>query len=328
MREDAEEIRSAAARAAELTRQLLAFGRREIVQPRVVDLNQHVDEMEKLLARTLGEQVKLTTQLEAGHARIKADPSRIGQVLMNLAVNARDAMPQGGHLAVATANLELGGDAARAEGLLPGLYVSLSVHDDGSGMTPEVAAHVFEPFFTTKQRGKGTGLGLATVYGIVKQAGGSISLRSRPGEGSTFTVLLPATEEPLEEVAPAGTQAAKGGRETVLLVEDERNVRELTRRVLEQGGYSVLEACDAVEALEVAARHRGFDLLLTDVVMPGRSGKELAAELREGRPGLPVLFMSGYFDSVGSPEGPDGFVGKPFTRDELLGSVRSALSRC
>jgi signal transduction histidine kinase len=328
MREDAEEIRSAAARAAELTRQLLAFGRREIVQPRVVDLNQHVAEMEKLLARTLGEQVELTTRLEAGHARVKADPSRIGQVLMNLAVNARDAMPQGGHLAVATGNLDLDDDAARAEGLLPGLYVSLSVLDDGSGMTPEVAAHVFEPFFTTKQRGKGTGLGLATVYGIVKQAGGSISLRSRPGEGSTFTVLLPATEEPLEEVAPAGAQAAKGGRETVLLVEDERSVRELTRRVLEQGGYSVLEACDAVQALEVAARNGDFDLLLTDVVMPGRSGKDLAAELREGRPGLPVLFMSGYFDSVGSPESPDGFVGKPFTRDELLVSVRGALSRC
>jgi two-component system cell cycle sensor histidine kinase/response regulator CckA len=266
--------------------------------------------------------------LHAAGSLVRADPTQLEQVLLNLAVNARDAMSEGGRLHIATRNVEVAEAEAKRDEIPAGRYVELIVQDTGCGMPPEVAARVFEPFFTTKPKGRGTGLGLATVYGIVKQSGGSISLISAAGAGTSFRLLFPVTEEQAS-TAPAKEPLPKGGSETILVVEDERAVRQATRRSLEQAGYRVLEAGCKREALALAkGQIEKIDLLLTDLVMPGGSGKELSDELRVQRANLPVLFMSGYFDEELASEQLSrslDFLPKPFTREQLLTRTRHAL---
>jgi two-component system cell cycle sensor histidine kinase/response regulator CckA len=329
IREDVEEIRRAAERAAALTHQLLVFSRREVVKPTVLDLNELVADMEKLLRRTLGEQVELVTSFEPELSSVKADRGQLEQVLVNLAVNARDAMPEGGTLTLETSNVELDAEYGRTHDIAPGGYVRLVVSDTGSGISREVAARVFEPFFTTKPKGEGTGLGLATVYGIVKQAGGHIELYSEPGHGTSFKVYLPAVGE-----APLETRSVEeeldGGSGTILLVEDEEAVRKLTSRILSKHGYSVLEAGGPEEGLRVwQERGQDVDLLVTDVVMPGMSGSALAGRMQEGQPGLKVVYVSGYTDDFVARQGvlEEGvvLVEKPFTAEALLRKVREAL---
>ncbi len=328
-RADGKAIRDAARRAAELTQRLLSFGRREMIKPRVVELRQVIADTEKILRRTLGEHIQLSSELAAEKCRVRADPTQIEQVLLNLAVNARHAMPQGGKLQLRSENAEIDANTAKLEGIAAGTYVVLQVSDTGCGMPPEVQARVFEPFFTTRPKGEGTGLGLSTVYGIVRQAGGAISLQSQPGLGTSFRILLPITGAPLESTGEE-VAAAAGGTETILVVEDERAVRQATRRSLEQAGYQVLEAGCKSEALAIASARLGsIDLLLTDLVMPGGSGKELSEELRAKRSDLPVLFMSGYFEDAIAGElrkNAVAFLPKPFTRDQLLARTRHALS--
>jgi PAS domain S-box-containing protein len=327
---DVEEVTKVTKRAAALTHQLLIFSRREVVEPDVLDLNACVLELEKLLVRTIGENIDLRTTLAGELPNVKADRAQVDQVLMNLAVNARDAMPVGGMLEIATATDVLDDNQAARLGLSAGDYVRLSVSDSGSGMTREVRSRAFEPFFTTKPSGSGTGLGLATVYGIVTQADGNVTIYSEPGLGTSVRVYLPVTvEEPVrrvrhKEVAPPGR------RETVLLVEDEDIVRDPVRRMLARQGYTVLAAADPDEAMGVARAHPGhIDLLLTDVVMPKRSGSDLAGELRSWSPDTKVLFMSGYSQSVtvegGVLEPGVNLIEKPFSVDSLLGRLRDLL---
>ena len=326
VREDVEEIHGAAVRASELTRQLLAFSRREMVTPRVFELDQLITDMAKLLRRTLGESVALSISLSPDLPRVKADASKIEQVLVNLAVNARDAMPSGGTLTVETRPLDVV-DEGHPDGLAPGRYAVLTVRDSGVGMPPDVVTRVFEPFFTTKERGRGTGLGLAMVYGIVQQAGGTITVASQIGEGTTFRIALPATVEALP-ARPGREPTPRGGNETVLLAEDEHAVRAATRRILAQAGYQVLEAAGGAAALELLAQNPQVQLLLTDLVMPGMSGKELAERVGERRPDIRMVYMSGYIDG-GIPEGSTPnveFVAKPFTRAELLARIEAALA--
>jgi signal transduction histidine kinase len=328
-REDAKQIREAAERAAELTRRVLSFGRREPHKPRVLDLRKAVIDIEKILRRTLGAHIELSSDLQAAGSLVRADPTQLEQVLLNLAVNARDAMSDGGSLRISTRNVEVADAEAKRDQIRPGLYVELQVRDTGCGMPPDVAARAFEPFFTTKPKGRGTGLGLATVYGIVKQSGGAVSLLSEEGKGTTFRLLFPVTGDQATN-APAKGPAPKGGSETILVVEDERAVRQATRRSLEQAGYRVLEAASKRDALALArGQIEEIDLLLTDMVMPGGSGKELTDELRAVRSDLPVLFMSGYFDDELAAEQLNGsldFLPKPFTREQLLTRTRHALS--
>jgi PAS domain S-box-containing protein len=333
------EIEKAADRAAGLTGQLLAFGRRALHAPRVLDLNTLVQDAEKMLRRVIGEDIELVTALEPALGRVKADPGHLHQVIMNLAVNARDAMPRGGTLTIRTANADLGEEDARVYlEVLPGPYVRLAVSDTGCGMTEEVRARLFEPFFTTKEVGKGTGLGLSTVYGIVRQSGGRVEVATAPGGGSTFTVYLPraAAERSPEgpagepEGSPPGPPAPGAPAATVLLVEDEETVRGCARLVLERNGYTVLEAADGPAALLVAQRHPGpVHLLVADVVMPGMSGRQLAECLAGARPGLKVLYLSGYTDDAvvrhGVPEAGAAFLPKPFTPDALAHKVREVL---
>jgi signal transduction histidine kinase len=328
VREDIAEVERAADRATELVRQLLAFSRRDLVRPRVVLFEQVIAQFEKLLRRSLRADIALEMRLAQDPFRVKIDPSKLEQVLLNLAVNARDAMPSGGKFVIETSRVDLGESEAAAYAVPKGRYVLLSVSDTGTGMDPEVAARVFEPFFTTKEPGKGTGLGLASVYGIVSQAGGSVSVRSRRGEGATFLILLPETHDLLDGEAHSPSLQA-GGDATVLVAEDEVAVRELTRRILSDAGYRVLEAANGDSALDVATRHGAkIDLLLTDLVMPGTGGKQLAKRLNERSPGTRVLFMSGYFDEsvAADPDGGD-FLAKPFTRAQLLARVRASLER-
>ncbi|HEX8696051.1 MAG TPA: PAS domain S-box protein [Longimicrobium sp.] len=329
-REDVEEIRHAAERAAGLTRQLLAFSRRQVLQPRVLDLNAVVLDMERMLRRLIGEDVELVTRLERSAAHVRADPGQLEQVLLNLAVNARDAMPSGGRLIVETRNARLDEELKRTYPyVVPGSYVLLAVTDTGHGMDRETQERVFEPFFTTKPRG--TGLGLSTVYGIVKQSGGYIWVYSEPENGTTFRIYLPPVEAPAEEAASGpGAAAPTRGAETVLLAEDEETVRRLARRVLQRSGYTVLEAADGEEALRVAGAHRGpIHLLVTDVVMPRLGGRDLAARLLAARPGLRVLYVSGYTEEAVQRHGvldPGiGFLEKPFTAEALAERVRRAL---
>ena len=328
LRGDAEEIARAGERAAALTRQLLAFSRRQLLQPTVLEVNAVVSEIENLLRRLIGEDVELVTVLDPACCRVKADPGQLEQVLVNLAVNARDAMPEGGRLTIETGYSWL---AEGEHGLHAGAYAVLSVTDTGSGMTEETLSHLFEPFFTTKERGKGTGLGLATVYGIVKQSGGEVVVESEPGRGSRFTVYLPRVAEPAALNGDgSGRPADDAGSETVLLVEDEALVRALARRVLEEQGYTVLEAAEAPAALELCSRHAGpIDLLLTDVVMPKMSGCELAQQLASLRPGTRVLYTSGYNEEAIGQHGVTdlggAFLSKPFTPSTLARKVREVL---
>ncbi len=331
-RESAEEIRQAGSRAAALTRQLLAFSRRQVLEPRVLDLNAVISDMERMLRRVIGEDVELTTALEAELWRAKADPGQIEQAILNLIVNARDAMPRGGRLTIETANVELDEKFAGLYATVhPGPHVMLAVSDTGVGMDAELQARLFEPFFTTKERGKGTGLGLSTTYGIVKQSGGSIWVYSEPGHGTTFKIYLPRCEEPLEDrLAPAPPTAPATGTESVLLVEDEPEVRRLVEKLLGLRGYGVLSAASPSEAIAIARRHEEpIELLLTDVIMPGMNGRELARILAETRPRMKVLYMSGYTDAAISQQGilapGTAFLSKPFTPDVLARKVREVI---
>jgi PAS domain S-box-containing protein len=332
-RGDVEEIRKASERAASLTRQLLAYSRRQMLQPEVLDLNVVVAEMDKMLRRLIGENISLATVLAPDLGRVRADPNQIEQVLVNLAVNARDAMERsgGGKLTIETANVDLDEAFAQAHlGSKPGPHAMLAVSDTGMGMDATVRAHLFEPFFTTKEVGKGTGLGLATVYGIVKQSGGYISVYSEPGHGSSFKIYLPRLAAPAASPAPALKGSAGRGTETILVVEDEPAVLALSQRALEAQGYVVLAASDATTALRLVERHGGtIHLLLTDVVMPGMSGRDLADQLAARRPGIRVLYMSGYpGDAVvqhGELQAGSTFLQKPFSPDGLARRVREVL---
>jgi signal transduction histidine kinase/DNA-binding response OmpR family regulator len=327
-RREAEAIAAAADRAAGLTAGLLAFSRKQVVHPRVLDLTEVIRSMSELLRRILGENVAVTVQTAPGLGRVRADASQIEQVIMNLAVNALDAMPDGGRLTLALANAEI--EASAPETLPPGGYVVLAVSDTGVGMDAATRARVFEPFFTTKPVGKGTGLGLSTVYGIVTHSGGDIWVESEPGKGTTFRIYLPRTEAASESAARVSAPALPRGTETLLLVEDEDAVRRLAASVLGKLGYTVLEAPDADEALELFAAHEGpLDLLVTDVVMPGWSGPRLADRLRALRSGLRVLYVSGYSDeglddeTASTPN--TGFLAKPYTGPVLARIVRELL---
>jgi PAS domain S-box-containing protein len=328
---DVVEIRKAAERATDLTRQLLIFSRREVVKPTPVDLNEVVRDVGRLLRRTLGEHVELVLNPGQGLPAVLADPGQIEQVLVNLAVNARDAMPDGGRLRIETRELELDGDFLREHPeLSPGRYVRLTVADDGVGMEPEIAARAFEPFFSTKSKGEGTGLGLATVYGIVTGAGGQISVYTEPGEGTVFRVHLPAVDSPVPTGSsePADDLTSLGER--VLLVEDEDAVRDLAKRILTEAGYWVTATSAGSDALALLEDpKREFDVLISDVVMPGMRGVELAKRAAQLRPNLPVLMMSGYTtpldeaDRVAIAEAP--LLEKPFSRRDLLGEVHRLL---
>ena len=326
---DVGEITDVAKRAAALTRQLLTFSRRTVVRPEVLDLNSVVTDLEKLLRTTIGENVPLRTVFAENLPLVKADRGQIDQVFMNLAVNARDAMPAGGNLEIETVAFEVDDRNAQVHGMKPGTYVRLTVSDTGTGMSAEVAARSFEPFFTTK--GEGSGLGLATVYGIVKQAGGKVAIDSKLGTGTTVRVDLPASSDPRSERRDGNLGVHLSGRgETVLIVEDEGIVREPARRLLSMNGYTVLVAANADAALAIVVDHPAtIDLLLTDVVMPGRSGKELALDVLNQRPTTKVLFMSGYSHDAIAPQGllADGvrLLEKPFSSEDLLRKVRDVL---
>ncbi|HEV2752175.1 MAG TPA: ATP-binding protein [Gemmatimonadales bacterium] len=331
-REDVDAVREAALRAAELTRQLLAFSRQQVLTPRVLDVNTLVAGVERILRRLIGEDITLQTALAPAIGAVRADPNQLEQVILNLAVNARDAMPHGGTLTIETANVELDHAYAREHApVTPGRYVLLAVSDTGSGMDVQTKARIFEPFFTTKERGKGTGLGLSTAYGIVKQSGGYIWVYSEPGQGTTFKIYLPRIEAEVETAPPAQTPTASlRGGETLLVVEDHPDVRRLTKKVLEARGYTVLVAAEGSEALRLAAQHAGpIDLLVTDVVMPGMSGREAALLLTAQRPDLKVLYLSGYADETivrhGVLEPGLAFLQKPFAPDVLARKVRDVL---
>lgn len=326
------EIRKAAERATRLTRQLLAFSRKQVMQPKVLDLNTVVADMEEMMRRLIGEHIKLQARPGVNLEAVKADPGQMEQVLLNLAVNARDAMPEGGVLTIETANVELDEAYARTNpGMKPGQYVLVAVSDTGMGMDEETLLHIFEPFFTTKGVGKGTGLGLATVYGIIKQSGGYLWVHSEPGKGTTFKVYLPVAEEIEEgDVTTSLPEPATGGAETILLVEDEKAVRELSRKMLEKSGYAVLGAADGKEALEIAKTYQGdIHILISDVIMPEMSGTELAEATRMLRPEMKVLFVSGYTDERLLPQGEMvgelPFLQKPFTLGTLSQKVRETL---
>jgi len=328
----AEEIQRAAARAAELTRQLLAFGRKQVMEPRVLDLDQVVRGMLPMLSRLMGEHVEMRVERAPALGRVKADPGQIEQVVMNLAINARDAMPGGGSLVVELADVDLAGTAAGPDApLRSGPHVMLAVRDTGCGMDAATQARIFEPFFTTKELGKGTGLGLATVYGIIQQSGGTIRVESEPGRGSVFRVYLPRVDEAAEAAETAAAAGAAGsGHETVLVVEDEPVVRALVRDVLAAHGYHVLVAGNAHEALRAEqACLEPIALLVTDVVMPGPSGRELAQEFSRRRPRARVLFVSGYandaFVNRGLLQPGTWFLQKPFSPEVLAARVREIL---
>jgi len=327
------QIDRAADRATALTKQLLAFSRMQVLQPRVMNLNGVVEDMGKLLPRLIGEDIELGISTAPDLGMIRADASQMEQIIMNLAVNARDAMPTGGRLFIETSNAELDQTYNNTHPIVqPGRYVLLAVSDTGIGMDAETLAHIFEPFFTTKEPGKGTGLGLATVYGVVKQSGGFIWVYSEVGKGTSFKIYLPRVDQPEDKCGgPIPFAETPRGTETILLAEDEQDVREVAREFLESGGYTVIEAHNGAEALRLAKEHTAtIDLLVTDMVMPGMTGKELARRLQHQHSGIGVIFMSGYTEQSAA-ENTDGsanmrLLTKPFSRSSILRAVREALS--
>jgi two-component system cell cycle sensor histidine kinase/response regulator CckA len=328
-----EQIDRSADRATSLTRQLLAFSRMQVLQPRVMDLNTVVEDMGKLIPRLIGEDIELAIHTAPDLGRIRGDASQMEQVIMNLVVNARDAMPNGGRLLIETSNADL--DSAYQSGhpiVQPGRYVLLAVSDSGVGMDAETQAHIFEPFFTTKEQGKGTGLGLSTVYGVVKQSGGFIWVYSEMGKGSCFKIYLPRVDQPADKLStPSRNAEVPRGTETVLLAEDEQDVREVAREFLESGGYTVLQAQNGAEALRIATEHTGsIDLLVTDMVMPGMNGQELAARLQQQHHALRVIYMSGYSEhaTAEAARAPSNqcLLTKPFSRSAILRAVRETLT--
>jgi PAS domain S-box-containing protein len=332
LRQNVEQIQKAADRATALTRQLLAFSRKQVLQPRVLDLNEVVNGMIQMFARVIGENIELKFLPAPSLGHVKADPAQMEQVLLNLVVNARDAMPDGGRLTIETSNIEVDSTyGAQHAGMGPGHYTMLVVSDTGCGMDAATQSRIFEPFFTTKAQGKGTGLGLATVYGVVKQSGGFIWVYSEVDRGTTFKIYLPQVTADVDKRAadkePSGPQP---GHETILFVEDEESVRVLVRSYLETTGYRVLEAGDGVEALEAAAAHKGpIHILITDVVMPRLSGREVATRLSAKEPGMKVLYISGYTDDSifrdGVLEGGMAFLQKPFNLKTLARKIREVL---
>jgi len=327
-----EAILNAAERAASLTRQLLVFSRRQVMEMKVIDVNHLVQDLEKMLRRVLGEDIELITVLDKDLGKIKADPGQIEQVVLNLAINARDAMPRGGKLIIETANAVLDENSPHLQaGVAPGRYVFFSVSDTGVGMKPEIREKIFVPFFTTKEKGKGTGLGLSIVYGIVKQCGGNITVYSEPSQGTIFKIFLPQVDFALgEEGEKTQKKELAGGSETILVVEDETEVRKLAVEILRRQRYKVLEAATGEEALLICEKHNGrIHLLLTDVVMPGLNGPELARRMKYSCPEMKVIFMSGYSDKgifqrgILDPE--TGLLQKPFSLESLTGKVRMVL---
>ncbi|MCA1660183.1 MAG: response regulator, partial [Verrucomicrobiaceae bacterium] len=332
IKEHAQLIRKAGEQAAALTRQLLAFSRKQLLEPRVLDLNALVYEMERLLQRVIGESIHIVIDPIRSGARVRADPSQLEQVLLNLGVNARDAMPGGGTLRIATQERDLASEEIIERGIdvTPGRYVVLVVSDTGSGMDEETRSRIFEPFFTTKGPGKGTGLGLATVYGIVKQSGGGITVESTPGQGCTFSIFLPATTDELDVAELPPVDQKTHGSETILVVEDEEVVRQLICTVLGEAGYEILQAESPEAAVELAhERKKPIHLLVTDIVMPGMNGPALARALSEHQPSLKILYVSGYSDNDISAHGviDPGLVvlQKPFTQQSLSRKVRELL---
>ena len=331
VRDDNSQIERAAERAAELTRQLLTFARRDAVKLQPLNLNEVITNVEQLLSRTLGEQVVLRTDLSPRPCMVLADPGQIEQVLVNLAVNARDAMPAGGMLTLTTGTTEIDADhPASAAGLAPGRYGRMRISDTGTGMTREVLDHAFEPFFTTKSKGKGTGIGLATVYGIITHAHGYVQVDSEPGAGTTFTVLLPATSQDAVAAPEPKPALRQDACETVLLVEDEPAIRDVTSRILARNGYQVITAANGRQAIEAASGHDEIDVLLTNVVMPEMQGKEAAERIQALRPGVKVLFMSGYaqrlLDTQGVAAADVNLIEKPFTEQSLLAKLRQVIA--
>jgi len=330
-RADVEQIRAAAERAAALTRQLLIFGRREQARPEALDLSLITADLQGLLARSIGENIELIVHPEAGLPAVHADRGQIEQVLVNLVVNARDAMPDGGRLTIETTLAQLGDDEALLHpNVGPGRFVVLSVSDTGVGMSPDVVRRIFEPFFTTKPTGQGTGLGLATVHGIVTAAGGNLSVHSRPGAGTSIRAFFPVSEgKAAQPAASAASAPTRGNGETILIVEDESAVLEVAARILRRSGYQVHTASTGAQALTLASKHE-FDLLLTDQVMPEMSGSEVAQRIRQVRPGAGVLFMSGYSPDVPGPRNTPAegamLLRKPFTEQTLLESIRAVLT--
>jgi PAS domain S-box-containing protein len=327
---DVEQIAKAGDRATALVRQLLAFSRREISSPVVLDVNHAISGIEKLLQRTIGEDVHLTTVISEEAPRTLIDTANFEQIIMNIALNARDAMPSGGRLSIQTDRVAAGGEDSISPTLPPGPYAQITISDTGQGMSSEVLERIYEPFFTTKSRGRGTGLGLSTVYGIVQQAGGDISVRSQPGRGTTFSVLLPASDESVPVANEGAPETASPGKnETVLVVEDEHPIRRLVERVLRGHGYLVLVAATGGEAVDIARESERIDLLVTDVIMPQMSGVAVAESIKSMHPDAKVLFMSGYPDDtvahLGVLDGVEKFIQKPFTSEEFLGKMRVAL---
>ena len=330
IRESVTIINEASERAASLTRQLLAFGRRSILQPEILDLNQIILETSKMLRRVIGEHIELTTILSPQLASIWVDPSQFNQVLINLVVNARDAMPQGGTLTIKTANMDLTADDAANLGCQPGRYVMLVLHDTGYGMPADVVTHIFEPFYTTKELGKGTGLGLSIIHGIVQQSGGGIQVESTPGQGTTFTIYFPVMADRPQTIPPIAATGGLHGSETILLVEDDIGVRTMILAGLRQHGYHVLDSSNSKEALVVIATYQGrIDLLLTDIQLPEMGGANLVDTLRIPYPQIKVLFMSGYNDHTvihsRLPTADSAFIQKPFTQHTLIHRIRNLL---
>ena len=332
LRERVGVVQDAAARAADLTKQLLAFSRKQVLEPKILDLNTVVEGVAPMLRRLIGEDIELLTRLGPGLGHVEADPGQITQIIVNLAVNARDAMPGGGRLTIETANVDLDETYAdrRAPDVRPGPFIMLAVGDTGIGMDEEIQSHVFEPFFTTKESGKGTGLGLATVYGIVKQSNGHVGVYSEPGKGTTFKIYLPRVAQPADALAPDAGAMPGGGSETILLVEDDDRVRALACEVLGEHGYTVLEARHGSDALDISQRYHGaIQLLLTDVVMPGMGGRELAGRLRRDRPQMKILYMSGYTaDTIahhGVLDEGEAFLSKPVLPRMLASKVRETI---